>query len=488
MGLKVDRSWEAGELAELLGTWAVPRRPLYLALAEALQRRVEAGDLAIGDRLPAERALARTLAVSRSTVVAAYRELRRRAVVVSARGSGTTVRPAARSRPTTTDGRVAGGTAAPIFERLVEEPAGVISLTRAMGAGSREVRSVLRRVTEEDLPRLLADTGYHPHGLRELRDAVAAHYTGTGLATGADQIVVTTGATQAVDLAVRLFVRKGSTVLVESPNWPGCLDVLRHAGARLVGVPLDDEGMRIEKLAEQLKRHRPDLVYLMPTFHNPTGTAMSAPRRRWIAEACARHDVPIIEDNAYCSALDREPPAPLAAFAPPGAVVVSVGSLTKTVWAGLRIGWARGDADLVRRMARLKALADLGCPVIEQAVAVRLLPRWEELSRQHGRLLSARLEVLRRSLARRLPSWRWTEPDGGSALWIELPGADAADFAHVALRYGVEVTAGAAGDPAGAGSGGAFGSWIRLPFTFDEDVLEEAVARLARAWERTHRA
>lgn len=323
-----------------------------------------------------------------------------------------------------------------------------------------------------------------------MRSAIAARYRAEGLATGEDQVVVTTGATQAIDLAVRLLVRKGGTVIAESPNWPGCLDVLRNAGARLVGVGLDEEGMRIADLVAALRRHRPDLVYLMPTFHNPTGTLMSAPRRRWIAEACAREGVPIVEDNAYCSVLGVEPPAPLAAFAPDAATVVSVGSLTKTVWAGLRIGWARGDADIVRRMARLKALADLGCPVIEQAVAARLLPRWPELSRDHGNVLSARLELLRGLLRRRLPSWRWSEPVGGSALWIALPGVAAAEFAPVALRFGVEVTAGAAGDLTdGSGDdsppGDGVGSRLRLPFTFDEDVLVEAVSRLARAWERT---
>ncbi|ADD43823.1 PLP-dependent aminotransferase family protein [Stackebrandtia nassauensis] len=481
----MDRSWEAGALAELLGTWAGADRPLYLALADAIQELAEAGDLAIGDRLPAERALAATLALSRSTVVAAYRELRRREVASSARGSGTTVRPAARTRPTTTDGRVAGGTAASIFERLVDEPAEVISLSRAMGTGSSAVRDALLDVAGADLPRLLADTGYHPHGLRELREAIAAHYGDGGLPTTAEQIVVTTGATQALGLAVRLFVRRGSTVIVEAPNWPGCLDVLREAGARLVGVRLDEEGMRIQELAEAIQRHRPDLVYLMPTFHNPTGTLMSAPRRRWIADLCARHGVPVVEDNAYCSTIGVEPPSPLAAFAPEGSTVVSVGSLTKTVWAGLRIGWARADADLVRRLARLKALADLGCPVIDQAVAARLLPRWDDLSREHAELLSRRLDLLRRLLSRRLPSWRWRDPDGGSALWIELPDTDAADFAHVALRHGVEVTAGAASEVAGDDdAAGAFGAWIRLPFTFAEDVLTEAVDRLATAWER----
>lgn len=155
----MDRSWSAGELTDLLGTWVVPRRPLYLALAEALRRHVAAGDLAIGDRLPAERSLATALAVSRSTVVAAYRRLRRDDVVVSARGSGTTVASAARSRPTTTDGRVAGGSAAPIFERLVTEPAGVISLARATGASSGAVGEVLREVVDEELPELLADPG-----------------------------------------------------------------------------------------------------------------------------------------------------------------------------------------------------------------------------------------------------------------------------------------------------------------------------------------
>jgi DNA-binding transcriptional MocR family regulator len=252
--------------------------------------------------------------------------------------------------------------------------------------------------------------------------------------------------------------------------------VFLAAGARLAGVPLDEDGVRVDALARAFAEHRPDLLYVMPTVHNPTGTLMSEGRRARVAELAAEHRVPILEDNAYGIG-DSDVPPPIAAYAPRDAEILSADSLAKSVWGGLRIGWVRAPSGIVERLARHKALADLGSPVLDQALAARLLPRLPEIAAARGAVLRQRLDHLTALLGERLPEWRFRPPAGGSALWIELPGRDAGAFAQVALRHGVEVVPGAAMDHTGAHDG-----HLRLPYTFPADVLTEVADRLAAAW------
>lgn len=476
IGPQVDRFRDPGELAEILGGWMSGPGPLYRKLARALQRAAQDGSLVPDERLPSERALAKALVVSRATVVAAYDELRGLGIVDSRRGSGTrVVRQPGSSRPGA-DGRVPGGRAASILQRLIDGPAEVISLRHAMEGAVPELGAELAALLAEDLPALMEDVGYYPSGLPALRAAVAARFTAGGLRTGTEQVLVTTGVSQALALTAQMYLRRRSVVVVESPGWPGCFDVFRAAGARLVGVPLDGDGIRVDALARAFAEHRPDLLYVMPTVHNPTGTLMSEGRRRRVAELAAEHRVPILEDNAY-DVGGRDVPPPIAAYAPPGAEVLSADSLAKSVWGGLRTGWVRAPAGTIERLARHKALADLGSPVLDQALAARLLPRLPEIAAARGAVLRERLDHLMALLAERLPEWRFRPPAGGSALWIELPGRDARTFAQVALRHGVEVVPGAAMDPTGAHDG-----YLRLPYTFPADVLTEVAARLAAAW------
>jgi DNA-binding transcriptional MocR family regulator len=483
---EVDRFRDVTELADLLGDWMTAPGPLYRNLARALQRAVEVGDLQPGQRLPSERALARTLVVSRATVVAAYDQLRGLGILDSRQGSGTRVS----SRPTPqrsgADGRVLGGRATSMFQRLVDGPGEVISLSMAVEPAVPELVDALRQLVHQDLGPLLADVGYQPRGLPVLRQAIATHLTDLAVPTAPDQLVVTTGATQAIGLATQMYLRRGDTVIVESPSFPAVIDLFRAAGARLVGVPLDNDGIDAEGLAQALADHQPALLYVTPTYHNPTGTLMSAGRRRRVADLAARHGVPVLEDNAYNTVITldatADAPPPLAAYAPAHAEVLSVSSLAKAVWGGLRLGWVRAPGEIADRLARYKARADLGSPLLDQALAVRLLPQLAELHAARVATTRQRLDHLAALLTEQLPSWHWRTPDGGSALWVQLPGTDTATFAQVALRHGVEVVPGALMDPSGTHD-----SYLRLPFTFPVDVLTELVERLRRAWTELQR-
>ncbi|NGN66835.1 PLP-dependent aminotransferase family protein [Streptomyces sp. A7024] len=486
MGTEVDRfpaaGAEPGAVMELIGGWTAGSGPLYRRLADALERAVRDGSLPAGARLPAERALAAALAVSRATVVAAYDALRDRELAVSRRGSGTRIAGRPGVRPPPADGRVQGGQATAVLQRLVDGPAaggGTISLALADGAAAPEVRAALEDVLRDDLDALLAGGGYHPGGLPVLRAAVADHFTRLGLRTEPGQILVTTGATQGLALAAQMYLRRGSVAVVEAPGWPGCFDTLRApTGARTHGVPLDEDGLTAAGLAAALAAG-PALLYAMPTYQNPTGTLMSAARRQRVADLVAEHRVPLVEDIAYDMRLDdRDEPPPIAAFARPGAEILTLGSLTKSVWGGLRIGWVRGPAAAVERLGRFKAVADLGTPVLDQALAARLLPRVAELRAGRAPELRHRMEHFAALLATALPRWSWQRPDGGSALWIRLPdGVDARVYAQVALRHGVEVVPGAQTDP-----GGGHDDFIRVPFTLPAERLPELVRRLRDAW------
>ncbi len=479
----MDRSRDAGRLAEDLGDWMTGPGVLYRRLADAVAALVADDRLSAGTQLPSERALAAALAVSRATVVAAYDELRGRGLVESRRGSGSRIAPGVARDRSVRDKRVDDGHGASIFQRITAGPGETLSMMYAVDPGAPELADALRELVETDLPDLLADVGYHPRGLLALREAIADHLTGTGLPTTTDQLVVTTGAHQAIALIAQMYLRPGATVLVESPSWPGCFDLFDAAGARVAGVPLDADGIAVPALAQAITEHEPALLFVMPTFQNPTGRLMAPARRRQVAELAARHGVPVVEDNAYTAATGGAGlPAPVAAYAPPGSEVLTIGSLSKSVWGGLRIGWVRADAPVAERLSRHKALADLGSPVLDQALAVRLLPRLPALMAERSARAAERLAHVERLLTERLPQWRWETPDGGSALWIELPDTDARVFAQVAMRHGVEVVAGRAMDPSGAHD-----AFVRLPFTFPAGLLDTAVDRLARAWEELRR-
>ncbi|WP_436498876.1 PLP-dependent aminotransferase family protein [Actinokineospora sp. HUAS TT18] len=477
----MDRLTDADTLVELLGDWTTVRGPLYRKLASAVATCIEAGDLRAGQRLPSERDLAKLLTVSRATVVAAYDELRGSGLVDSLRGSGTRVAARVRARSSGADGRVPGGRATSIFQRLVDGPGEVISLAMAIEPAAPELAEAIRELTGgDDLDELMADVGYHPRGYPPLRQAVAQHYAELWLPTTADQVLVTTGAQQVLGLVAQMYLRPGCTVVVESPSWPGCLDVFRAAGARLVGVPLDEEGVRPDLLAKAFADEKPVLAYVMPTFHNPTGTLMSTSRRQRVAELAARFDVPILEDNAYTGFVSRDGVSalsPIGAFARGNAEILTVGSMAKAVWGGLRIGWVRAPGAIIERLARYKVRADLGSPILDQAITARLLPKLSDIAGARGDVLRLRLDHLQNLLGEHLPSWRWRSPDGGSALWIELPETSAQIFAQVALRHGVELVPGSATDPSGGHD-----NHVRLPFTLPTEVLTELVRRLSSAW------
>ncbi|MFI5707574.1 PLP-dependent aminotransferase family protein [Kribbella sp. NPDC051620] len=292
----MDRSGDPAALASLIGHHLTEHSGgLYRRLADAIGALIGSAELPVGARLPAERPLAEALAVSRSTVVAAYDELRARGLVESRRGSGTTVAPAASKGRSRADKRMPTGYGESLFHRIAHGPSEVIAMTYAVDPGIPELAAEVEDLARTELPLLLQGVGYHPRGLQVLRERIADHFAESGLPTTPDEIVVTSGAHQAIALVTQMYLRTGAAVVIEQPSWPGCFDLFAAAGGRVVGVPLDDAGVRPDLLAAAFSEHQPAMLFVMPTFHNPTGRLMSSARRRQVAELAARHGVVVVE-------------------------------------------------------------------------------------------------------------------------------------------------------------------------------------------------
>jgi DNA-binding transcriptional MocR family regulator len=475
---------DAPALADLLGRWSQADGSLYRLLAARLGRLADTGELTAGLRLPPERDLADALSVSRNTVAMAYQMLRDDGMAESRQGSGTRIVP---HRTTPAAAHRANG-----FFTLMLEKSSAIDLTGAavdcapqVAAALDDPSSVLSGAQRRALT---AGTGYLPYGHWELRAALAALLTSRhGLATSAEQMVITTGGHQAIDLLVRCELVSGQAVVVEDPTFPGALDALQRAGARLVGVPPGDAA----RLASAVATHSPALVYLIPTCQNPVGSVMPTATRQSVVALARRHpDVMFVDDMALAEtalsdapgAVADVPAVPLAALAPDLPNLVTIGSLSKQYWGGLRTGWVRASAGLVAAVAAAKAATDLGSTAYQQGIVAALV------AGQHDSIVSwrrtwawQRYAALAAGLRSFLPSWTWAAPAGGLTIWARLPDgaghADSSAFAQAALRRGVAVVPGrllSTGDGSRAGR-----SHVRLAFTQSPERLREATAALA---------
>jgi DNA-binding transcriptional MocR family regulator len=466
-------------LAPLIGDWSSGTGPIYARLARALKAGIERGDLPTGTRLPPERALAQSLAVSRTTVVLAYGQLRRHGLLESQQGSGTWVRRPAGlpSRRPRREERGRSFLVDSVTRAAAEEPVDTIGFMGACLPAAGDFLEEAWEAVRGDLLGLAGGTGYSPQGLPALRKAVIDHLERRGLPTEPDQILITGGAQQAIDLLARLLVDENDAVVLEDPTYIGAIDAFTFGRARLRPLPVGPAGADVAALRRLLVPAAPALVYLVPTFHNPTGTVLPESGRREVARLAEETGVPVVEDESLADlSFGTEAPPPIAAFSA-RAPVFTVGSMSKLFWGGLRVGWVRGPRALIARLTRVKVAADLGGSVVSQALAARLLPRRDEVARVRRREFHSRFEHLSDLLRERLPEWSWVPPEGGLTLWVRLPVPKAEELAQVALRHGVSIVPGPVHSPAGGGR-----DYVRLPYVMEESLLAEGVTRLAQAW------
>lgn len=470
---------EAVDLLDVLGPWSQGEGPLYRLLEEGLRAAILRGDIASGTRLPAERELAQALAVSRTTVAAAYELLQQDEWVERRRGSGTWVRPVWGNRSSQRTEVVASTRArGPLYDALLRATRPAINMSILVTGDSDQLPREAFTLSEPELAQLLGQPGYTPLGLPALRQAIACQYGEAGLPTSEEQILVTSGAQQAIFLAASLYAQRGDPVLLESPTYVGAIEAFRSTGARLIPVPVEGAGVRVDLLRGLLKANLPRIVYLTPTCQNPTGTVLPERERQEIATIAAEYHVPVLDDTTLEGlVLSGDAPPPLAAFSPE-APIITIGSMSKLFWAGIRIGWVRADTGTIARLARLKLVVDLGSDLVSQAIAARLLMQTNSMRRLRRQELSLRLDLVTRLLSEQLPGWKWERPAGGASLWVRLPCADTREFAQIALRSGVILLPGAT-----MSVDDSHTDFLRLPYALPSDTLREAVARLADAWD-----
>ncbi|HET7452083.1 MAG TPA: PLP-dependent aminotransferase family protein, partial [Thermoanaerobaculia bacterium] len=401
------------EFVSAVSGWRERRGPAYRKLADAMRDALSSGRFPIGTTLPPERKLAEAIGVSRTTVVGAYEALREEGWVESVQGSGTRVSreapaaaalpPAAQRRHSAFRGLVDSGGTAVSFLGL-HLPAISPDFEEALAETARDARPVLR------------GHGYSGLGSESLREAIARHLTASGLPTRASEVLVTHGAQQAIALAAQLLLRRGDAVVLEDPTYLGAIDLFEGTGARLVTVPLGAGGVRVDRLAAAVEREHPRAIYLMPTFQNPAGTVIPAEARRDIAAIAERHGAVVVEDGTLDELdLGTRPPPPIAAFSR-GGRVVTIGSLSKLIWGGLRVGWLRAPAPLLDAAAELKVMADLGNSPLSQGLAARLMRRLPDIRARRRIEIAGRFEVLAEELGRQLPEWQWRPPLGGLSI------------------------------------------------------------------------
>ncbi|WP_067465294.1 MocR-like transcription factor YczR [Actinomadura macra] len=471
------------QLARLLGD--VPReRPVYAALAQAVRGLVLDGRLALRMRLPAERDLAAALGVSRTTVTAAYDRLREEGYIESRQGAGswTALPPSGmsgaepRPRP--------GATSSGRFGRAHLPPGGGFIDLGCATPGAPKIFEEAVAAAVAELPRYSAGPGYEPAGLAGLREVIAAGYAARGVPTRADQIVVTTGAQHAFTLLTHSLVEPGDPVMVERPTYPHALGALRRRGARLVPVGVNG-GWDVELAAASMRQAAVRMAYMIPDFHNPTGHLMTGEDRAALVEGARRADAFLVVDETFADLAHdpdapREPPA--AAF-DTGGRVITIGSASKLLWGGLRIGWIRATAPLARRLVLAREPFDMASPVLDQLIVQELLLRVEEVRAERAASLLRSRDALAEALRELLPGWEFRLPAGGMSLWVRIGAPVATLVAEASERSDVRVVPGPV-----FGVDGVLEDYVRLPYVLPPATLRTAIERLAGAYREVQAA
>ena len=357
----------------MLGEWSQPGEALPEALADALLDLIDAGFVPAGAVLPPQRACAATLQVSRQTVAEAFGILEAAGHIAALVGSGTRVR----------SGRAAVSTDGRLFS-FSEAAPGLIDLS----TGALPASEVVRRVRLEDhvdLDEYFDTDGYFPAGLPILRAAIAERLTRDGVPTVPQQIVVTNGAQHASYLASQLLVSAGDTVLVEEPTYRGELAELRLMGARVKSVPLTAAGLALDLVDRGLRR-APAMFYCQTSIHNPTGLTMAPGYRKALAALLDHHGVPVVEDCCSYDLTTSGLPAPMLAGEMGDDLVLTIGTLSKLFWGGLRIGWLRASSTRIRQLIERRKAEDLASPISTQVVATNLMTHVGEARRERRAL------------------------------------------------------------------------------------------------------
>lgn len=471
--------------------------PVYQQIVEQIKQQILSGELAPGYRLPPERQLAQHLSVNRTTVLSAYRELKAQGLVDSKVGSGTSVLP-----PQGIPQPEKGVEHAPIWEHLFSDYSNNLGsddvsdmlrlanrrdvISFAAGIASMELRpgGALQGIEEAflsggDERALLASP---VEGFHSLREAISGYMRGRGCFCGAQDVMVLSGSQQGIDLTARTLINPGDIVVTEEPSFFPALQSFRAAGARVMGVPMTQKGMDLDALEQLLGRYRPKLIYTMPNYHNPCGITMPLEERIRLLELVAKHRVALLEDDPYGELCYDGKSLPTLKSMDKSGFVIYLNTFSKTLYPGLRLGFAVAQPKLLARFAAARQLIDLHANCLSQQIVERFITKGQMAGHIEtiGKAYTQRRDEMLGALEKYAPrGLSWNTPQGGYYIWCHLPeGIAARELARAAARKGVAILPGDAFfvNPA-QGRG-----YIRLNYTFArQGQIETGIAMMCEA-------
>ncbi|MBK7450285.1 MAG: PLP-dependent aminotransferase family protein [Anaerolineales bacterium] len=475
--------------------------PLYQQIEDHLRKSILAGTLPADTRLPASRQLARDLGVNRTTVENAYAALEAGGLVFSRMGSGTYVLPVY-SLPSIpknnadtpwplwqTSLQKNTFANADIAEDMLQASGHPHPISFASGISDarqfpvEEFRKVIQSVMRRDQIDALEygeRRGYAP-----LREGIARILASQGLQTHPENILITAGSQQAIFLAAQVLLKPNDIVLVEDPTYSAALDLFRTLGFQIVGIPVDGQGMQVDKLEKLLQLHHPKLIYTIPNFHNPTGTCLNSARRRELIMLAGKYNIPILEDDFVGDLRYEGHTQPSLKSLDPGGQVIYVSTFSKMLMPGLRVGFIVADGPVFESLLNFKRLSDLATSTLIQRSldAYMTVGRYQTYLHRSSQIFRARRDAMVTAIGRYLPSSvSFETPKGGLFIWLQLPKSlSANDLLPIACKEGVSFAPGNSFFIDGVSGR----DWIRLNFASQpaEDI-EEGIKRLGIVFKR----
>jgi GntR family transcriptional regulator/MocR family aminotransferase len=433
--------------------------PLYRQIEDFLRQGILDGSLAAETRLPPTRLLAEELGISRITVKNAYASLESDGLILTREGSGTYVFgpepvPALESSQ--------AGQPWPRWQLgfpSADDPTGSVSPSSGLhphpiaftGVGDprqfpikdfyRALQTVLRRDGTAALEYGDFNGGYAP-----LRETVTHVLASQGIRAQPDHILITAGSQQALALVCQALLKPGDTIMVESPTYNLELELFAGLELKVVGVPMDERGMQVELLEVLLEQHQPRLLYTIPNFQNPTGACLSGARRRQLVRLADKYNLPILEDDFAGDLRYEGHSQPAIKALDPGGRVIYVGTFSKMLMPGLRVGFLTADGPIFNRLVRYKRISDLTTsPLIQRTLDLYVtVGRYQSHLRRSCRLYRKRRDAMLSAIHRHLPpDVHMNPPQGGLFVWLRLPeGTSALDLLPLAMAEGVEFAPG----------------------------------------------
>ncbi|AEJ41716.1 probable transcriptional regulator [Sulfobacillus acidophilus TPY] len=466
--------------------------PVYRQIVKYIEEGILNGEFLPGTPLPTERKLAELLKVNRSTVSIAYDELRSKGLIRSRQGSGTRVSEDTWGLDFREPDWIAFLSQGifqptlPMVRRIWEENRKSPNINLARGEMSKELwpTEQLRKLAAHLPPHFQLGYG-DPQGEESLRSVVSKHLASRyEIHVPDNRILITAGSQQGLLLVIQSLLRPGDAVALEKPSYAYSLPLFASAGIRMFPIQVDEEGLIPDELITLYRRHKIRMVFVTPTYQNPTGTVLTQERRRRLIEICGDLRIPIVEDDAHGDlTLDGspQPHSPLAAMQGAERQVIYLGTLSKTFAPGLRVGWMAGPTSVIDRIAGVREQMDFGISGITQAIAEQVLKSdlWEKnvkrlrsaLTRRRDRMIAGLVGFFGDELD-------YDVPRGGYHIWVKLPQQFRdKEFVEMAIRHGVVIVPGSIY--------GADPGFVRLTYASSPEAeIEEGIRRLYHAFRR----